>query len=153
ICCLQRSSGRYGLLFPRLEVLLDFLKGLTLGFGKEECHYREVDDSKSGKEKKHRRITIFADDGKKDSSERCRDELVDDERDTHSIGADACGHEFGESEPDADAGPDGEGGHEEVETEGDEPAVARGWHGSDDSALDFERRCPRGFEVTERIFK
>src|SRR5262249_16097909 len=90
---------------------------------------------------------------KKDSGQRCRDELVDDERNTHSIGADACGHEFGESEPDTDAGPDGEGSHEEIETEGDEPPVARGWHGSDDSALDFERRGPRGFEVTEWIFK
>ena len=91
--------------------------------------------------------------GRKMAGQRRRDELVEDQRDAHAVGADAGGHQFRERQPDADAGAHGVERHEHVEAEGDEPAVARVGHRAENCLLDFQRRGLRGIEIGERILE
>jgi len=65
------------------------------------------------------------------------------------FGADACGHEFRQGEPDADSGADGIEGHEGEEGECNEHpgAMARQW--GNECIVDSERRGAGGVKVSE----
>ena len=91
---------------------LDFLERLAFRLRQEERGGDEIDDRASGKGEEHRGVAVFADRGKEERGDGRGDGLIDEQRHAHAIGTDARGHQFGEREPDANAGAGGEESHE-----------------------------------------
>src|ERR1035437_7070567 len=78
------------------EMRLDLFQGFALGFRQEEGRHDEVDHREAGEEEEDGRVTVLADEGQEDTGERGGGQQVEDQRDAHSIGADAGGHQLGE---------------------------------------------------------
>ena len=104
------------------EVSFDLLQCAAARFGQQEERDEEIEHGAGGPEEKHGGVAEVADDGKKEVGDERGDGEIEQEGDAHADGTDARGHEFGEHEPDDDAGSDGVGADEEAEQGGDEPS-------------------------------
>src|SRR6185312_11337707 len=135
------------------EIGLDFFERFALCFRQEKHCDQEVNDSEAGEKEKHGRVSILAHKGQENSGERSGDKLVDDQRDAHSIGADAGGHELGKSDPDNRAGADGEESHEEIKAECHKPTMTGGGNTRDDGLLDTQGSGPRNLQVAKWILE
>src|SRR5271157_6549981 len=94
----QSISPRSWLLSCKMR--LDLLERLALGLRQEEGSHDEVHDGEAREEEEHGRVAVLADERQKDAGESGGDQLVDDQRDAHAVGADARGHQLREGQPD-----------------------------------------------------
>ncbi len=133
------------------EVSLDFFERLPFGFRQEKRCRNQIDDRKGSKKQEHVCVTVLADDRQEEHRQGGGDKLVEDERDAHADGTDACGHELRESQPHADTWSAGIKGDEGKKSKRDEIPVASGGDTSNTSALDFERGGSCSVEVCKGI--
>src|SRR5882757_3713619 len=81
---------------PTAKVFFNLLQRLTLCLRKEDRRGQKKNDRETGKEKEHARVSVLSHHGEEDGRQRSRNQLVDHQRDTHSIRPYPGGHQLRE---------------------------------------------------------
>src|SRR5580658_11044775 len=84
-----------------LKVFFDFFERLAFGLRQQKARSEEINDAATREDEEHRPIAVSTDGRKKNCGDGRCDALVDQQCDAHAVGANARGHQFGQSEPDA----------------------------------------------------